>query len=160
MLQDEEQVTAVLNQSWVDAWDGWEELHADGSDGVAIDVAKRLLEIAGANAPVKMVTNAHRLQELAARDLHLRVASSHGVNNCLIDALLLGLMLKGLSPRDYTMAERQALCATCREDLHLQHGVPLGVYLDGHRDTPRILDFFCDGSGSKMFLSEWSFTIA
>lgn len=64
------------------------------------------------------------------------------MNNCLIDSLLLGLLLKGLSPRNYSMAERKALCATCREELRLRQGVPHGVRLDGHRDTPRILDIF------------------
>ena len=159
LLQDDQQVAAVLNQSWVDAWHGWNDLDADGSDSVAMDVAERLLRIAGANVPVKMMTNSRRLKELAAQGLHLKVASSHGANNCLIDSLLLGLVLKGLSPREYTVAERKALCATCREELRLQHGVPLGVYLDGHRDTPRILDFSCVGYGHKIFQFECVFTI-
>ncbi|CAL1127444.1 unnamed protein product [Cladocopium goreaui] len=137
VLQDEKRVTAVLNQSWVDTWHGWEELKADGSDTVARNVAERLLQIAGVNMPRNMMTNACRLQELTARGLHLKVASSHGVNNCLIDSLLLCLVNKGLTPQEYTMAERKALCATCREDLCVRHGVPRGVYLDGHRDTPR-----------------------
>ena len=106
------------------------------------NVAERLLQIAGVNMPLNMMTNACRLQELTARGLHLKVASSHGVNNCLIDSLLLCLVNKGLTPQEYTMAERKALCATCPEDLCVRHGVPRGVYLDGHRDTPRILDLF------------------
>ena len=142
VLQDEKHVTAVLNQAWVETWQGWEALRADGSDAVALDVAQRLLQIAGANVPVKMMTNTRRLPELSARGLHLKVAASHGVNNCLIDALLLGLVANGLTARDYTLAERKALCASCREDLRARHGVPRGVYLDGHRETPRILDFF------------------
>ncbi|CAL1133333.1 unnamed protein product, partial [Cladocopium goreaui] len=49
VLQDEKRVTAVLNQSWVETWHGWEELKADGSDTVAMNVAERLLQIAGVN---------------------------------------------------------------------------------------------------------------
>ncbi|CAL1161837.1 unnamed protein product, partial [Cladocopium goreaui] len=67
VLQDEKRVTAVLIQSWVDTWHGWEELKADGSDTVARNVAERLLQIAGVNMPRNMMTNACRLQELTAR---------------------------------------------------------------------------------------------
>ena len=142
VLQDEEEVRTVFDQSWIESWHGWEDMEADGSDSVAMNVAERLLRIAGANVPTKMTTNADRLRELAQQDLHLKIASSHGENNCLIDSLLLGLMMIGVSPRQYTVEERKELCARCRTDLHRRHKVPLRVYLDGHRDTPRILEFF------------------
>ena len=76
------------------------------------------------------------------KGLRLQVAAAHGVNNCLIDALLLGLVAKGLAPQGMTLAKREEVCAACRAALHEQHGVPFGVYLDGHRDIPRILQFF------------------
>ena len=51
-------------------------------------------------------------------------------------------MNAGLAPARLSIAERQRLCAACRERLRIQYGVPSGIYLDGHRDAPRILDFF------------------
>ena len=42
------------------------------------------------------------------------------------------------------MAQREQLCGACRAVLHDQHGVPFGVYLDGHRDSPGIIQFFVE----------------
>jgi hypothetical protein len=130
-------------QEWVQRWDGWKELEEDSSDDMAIELAHRFLSIAGMNAPIKRKSNRQRLKELETqKGLRLQAASSHGVNNCLIDALLLGLVAQGLAPGGMTLAKREALCAACRAVLHKEQGVPFGVYLDGHRDTPRILQFF------------------
>ena len=63
-------MTAVLSQPWVETWQGWNELDADGSEAMAQKVA---------NVPVKMITNTRRFEELAAQGLTLKVASGHGV---------------------------------------------------------------------------------
>ena len=105
-------------------------------------VAERFLRIAGANVPARMMSNRQRLQELEQEGLVLRVASPHGVNNCLIDALLLGLAATGVAPEALSMKERQGLCERCRHYLACQYSTPRGTYLDGHRDAPRILEFF------------------
>eukprot|EP00435_Cladocopium_sp_Y103_P057552 s569_g19.t2 len=117
VVQDEEQVAAILNQDWVETWHGWAAFTSDGSDAVAMTVAQRLLQLAGANVPVKMMTNARRLQQLAGQGLNLKVASSHGVNNCLIDSLLLGMMLKGLSPRS-RLEPQGCIVAWCEQLPH------------------------------------------
>ena len=142
VLSDAKQVEDLLAQEWVDSWQGWTELQANGSDSVAVAVAERFLRIAGANVPVRMASNRERLRQLEEEGLDLKIASSHGVNNCLIDSLLLGLTLRGIVPQKYSVGERAAVRAMCRENLLHAHGTPLGVYLDGHRDTPRILSFF------------------
>ena len=142
VLSDAKQVEDLLAQEWVDSWQGWTELQANGSDSVAAAVAERFLRIAGANVPVRMTSNRERLRQLEEEGLDLKIASSHGVNNCLIDSLLLGLTLTGIVPQKYSVGERASVCAMCRENLLHEHGTPLGVYLDRHRDTPRILSFF------------------
>ena len=88
-LGDAEQVAQLLKQDWVESWNGWAEMEADTRDVVAMAVAERFMRIAGANVPARMMSNRQRMQELEEEGLVLRVASPHGVNNCLIDALLL-----------------------------------------------------------------------
>lgn len=51
-------------------------------------------------------------------------------------------MVTGVVPQTSSVDERAAICALCRDHLLLEHGTPRGVYLDGHRDAPRILSFF------------------
>ena len=138
---DAEQVAQLLEQDWVESWNGWAEMEADTRDVVAMAVAERFMRIAGANVPARMLSNRQRLQELEEEGLVLRVASPHGVNNCLIDAVLLGLAATGVAPEALSMKERQALCERCRKYLASQYSTPLGTYLDGHRDAPRILEF-------------------
>ena len=147
VLSDAKQVEELLAQDWVESWQGWAELEADGSDSVAMAVAERFLQVARANVPVRVISNQARLRELEQEGLALMMASSHGVNNCLIDALLLGLMVTGVVPRKYSVDERAAVCAMCREDLLLEYATPHGIYLDGHRDAPRILNFSCGSFG-------------
>ena len=142
VLGDAERVTGMLEQDWVDGWNGWAEIEADSGDVVAMALAERFMRIAGANVPARMMSNRSRLQELEKEGLFLRVASSHGVNNCLIDALLLGLAALGLATGALSRQERQGLCERCRKYLACQYNIPHGTYLDGHRDAPRILEFF------------------
>lgn len=145
LLSNPVEVEALLQQSWVAEWHGWKDLEQDDSDANAMAVASRFLQIAGHNAPIRAKANLERLQGLEAKEgLRVRVASSHGVNNCLIDSVLLGLVDQGLAPQDLSLADRERLCRECREMLHVQHGVPRGVYLDGHRDSPRIVKFFLE----------------
>ena len=84
------------------------------------------------------------MRELREQGLQLKRASAHGVNNCLIDALLLGLLDAGLVPETMSLSQKQRrhLCAACRFFLYSEHGTPPRIYLDAHRDGPRILDFF------------------
>ena len=141
-LGDAEHVAQLLEQDWVESWNGWAEMEADTRDVVAMAVAERFMRIAGANVPARVMSNRQRLQELEDEGLVLRVASPHSVNNCLIDALLLGLAATGVVSESVSMKERQALCAQCRNYLACQYSTPHGTYLDGHRDAPRILEFF------------------
>ena len=149
VLQREEEVERLLQQSWVSGWEGWKEFEEMPSDAAAMILAQRFLRIAGANVPVQLHSNAARLRKLEAEGFQLRVASSHGANNCLIDSLLLSLMWQGLSPRTYSQKDRKEACAECRSYLKTCYAVPLGIYLDGHRDTPRILDFFLRAQWAK-----------
>ena len=143
---------AHLEHVWAQEW--------DGSDDMAIELARRFLMIAGMNIPRKRKSNRERIKDLEVqKGLRLQVASAHGVNNCLIDALLLGLVAKGLAPQGMTLAKREEVCAACRAALHEQHGVPFGVYLDGHRDIPRILQFFMGSFGKWMLLSAYAYTM-
>ena len=143
LVGDPVHLERLWSQEWVQSWEGWKELEEDGSDDKAIELAHRFLRIAGMNIPTTRKSNRQRLKELEVqKGLRLHVASSHGVNNCLIDSLLLGLVAAGLAPQGMTVAQREQLCGACRAVLHDQHGVPFGVYLDGHRDSPGIIQFF------------------
>ena len=88
-----DKVKELLEQSWVATWQGWEDIANDGCDSAVLGVAQHFLRIAGANVHARMTSNCARLQELAAQGIGLKVAAAHGVNNCLIDSLLLGLMM-------------------------------------------------------------------
>eukprot|EP00438_Fugacium_kawagutii_P013424 Skav211300 [mRNA] locus=scaffold1052:123014:131837:- [translate_table: standard] len=107
-----------------------------------MDLAQRLLRIAGMNVPTCTKSNEQRLRELEVQGLRLEVADSHGVNNCLIDSLLQGMMHRGLAPKTLTLEQRRVLCEECGAHLCDEYGVARGVYLDGHRDIPRILNYF------------------
>ena len=161
LVGDSSHLEHLWAQEWVQGWEGWKELEEDGSDDMAIELAHRFLRIAGMNIPRKRKSNRERIKDLEMqKGLRFQVASAHGVNNCLIDALLLGLVAKGLAPQGMTLAKRAEVCAACRAALHEQHGVPFGVYLDGHRDSPRILQFFM-GELWKVdaFLSAYAYTM-
>ena len=112
------------------------------------------MRLAMEHAPSSQKSNAQRVRELHEQGLHLKSASSHGVNNCLIDALLLGLLDVGLVPGTISLSQQQRrhLCAACRYFLYTEHGTPAKIYLDAHHDAPRILDFFCGRNGHRMLL--------
>ena len=141
IVGDEQQVANMLQQTWVETWAGWEEIEKNKTDIVAMAAAEDFLRIAKANVPVQMTSNRRRLQELHDQGLRLQTASPNG-NNCLIDSILLGLMAAGVAPKQYTVTERKTLCKQCRDELHSQYGTPVGPFLDGHRDAPRILNYF------------------
>ena len=144
VLGDAVWVEQLLAQDWVQTWQGWDEMADQETDAVAMQCAERFLQIVGANVSLRRQSDDERLQDLAAHGLFLQTAASHGVNNCLIDSLLLTLTAEDLIPNGqrYSKAERKRLCARCRAHLGQQYGTPEGTYLDGHRDAPRILDFF------------------
>eukprot|EP00435_Cladocopium_sp_Y103_P058343 s631_g20.t1 len=71
LLDDPQQVQRLYEQDWVETWDGWQELARKESDDMAMDVAKRFLQIAGTNAPTDTVSNRQRLKELEADGLEL-----------------------------------------------------------------------------------------
>ena len=134
----------MMAQDWVEAWEGWDDMAAEGTDAVALQCAERFLHIAGAAEPLRRRSDDDRLQQLETQGLFLQTAESHGANNCLIDSLLLGLTAANLTPNatKYSMAERKRMCARCRKHLRRQYGTPVGTYLDGRADAPHILDFF------------------
>eukprot|EP00438_Fugacium_kawagutii_P012955 Skav231714 [mRNA] locus=scaffold1306:362022:371836:+ [translate_table: standard] len=142
LLDDLPTIEAFFSQDWVATWEGWQELDGKDTDRVAMDLAQRLLRIAGMNVPTRTKSNQERLRELEREGLRLEVAQSHGVNNCLIDSLILGMLHAGLGPKALTVEQRRVLCQECRVHLHDQYGVAHGIYLDAHRDVPPILDYF------------------
>ena len=144
VLGDEAWVAQMMEEDWVETWKGWKDMAEKGTDAVAMECVDRFLEIVGANVPFRMQSDADRIEELQAQGLLLQTAESHGVNNCLIDSLLLALTAEGLTPQGkiFSKAERRQLCSRCRSHLRRQHGTPEGTYLDGHSSAPHILDYF------------------
>ena len=137
-------VEELLAQEWVNTWSGWAEIADDASNAVLEALAERFMRLAMEHTPSSQKTNAQRVRELHEQGLQLKRASAHGVNNCLIDALLLGLLDAGLVPGTMSLSQKQRrhLCAACRFFLYSEHGTPPRIYLDAHRDGPRVLDFF------------------
>ena len=137
-------VEQLLAQEWVNTWSGWAEIADDASNAVWEALAERFMRLAMEHMPSSQKTNAQRVRELHEQGLQLKRASAHGVNNCLIDALLLGLLDAGLIPETMSLSQKQRrhLCAACRFFLYSEHGTPPRIHLDAHRDGPRILDFF------------------
>ena len=137
-------VEELLAQEWVNTWSGWAEIADDASNAVLEALAERFMRLAMEHMPSSQKTNAQRVRELHEQGLQLKRASAHGVNNCLIDALLLGLLDAGLVPGTMSLSQKQRrhLCAACRFFLYSEHGTPPRIYLDAHRDGPRVLDFF------------------
>ena len=143
-VQDIQHVEELVAQPWVETWAGWDEIADDASDAAFEALGERFMRLAMEHAPSKQKSNAQRVRELHEQGLQLKCASSHGVNNCLIDALLLGLLDVGLVPGTASLSQQQRrhLCAACRYFLYTEHGTPARTYLDAHHDTPRILEFF------------------
>ena len=65
------------------------------------------MRLAMEHAPSSQKSNAQRVRELHEQGLQLKGASSHGVNNCLIDAILLGLLDVGLVPGIASLSQQQ-----------------------------------------------------
>eukprot|EP00435_Cladocopium_sp_Y103_P000296 s4426_g1.t1 len=143
-FQDSNFVEELLAQEWVNTWAGWAEIPGNASNACLEALAERFLRLALEHAPSCQKTNAQRIRELHEQGLQLKTASAHGVNNCLIDALLLGLLDARLVPGTVSLSQQQRrhLCAACRCFLYRRHGTPPRIYLDAHRDGPRILNFF------------------
>ena len=143
-FQDVHFVEKLVTQQWVETWAGWDEIADDASDAALEALAGRFMRLAMEHAPASQKSNAQRVCELHGQGLQLKGASSHGVNNCLIDALLLGLLDVGLAPGIASLSQQQRrhLCAACRYFLYTEHGTPTRIYLDAHRAAPHILGFF------------------
>ena len=123
----------------------------DMSDSKAMDVARRFLDIASRNEPSHASSNSERIAELEhKRGLQLKVAAPHGANNCLIDAIALGLMDHGVLPQGQTKADRKRLCEACRTWLQRVKQIPYGTYLDGQRDAPSIVQFLVQQSPTRV----------
>ena len=145
-----EDAAKVLGQSWVPTWDGWKELHTCTTEAHCVAVADRLCDIAQVNAPGRSMTDTQALKALAAEGFRWQQALSHGVNNCLIDSLMLCLAYEGLLPSNLgaDVAARRRSAVACRK--HLVQAVGQAVlpsakgffpYLDAHRDGPHIVTF-------------------
>ena len=96
------------------------------------------------------MTDTQALKALAAEGFRWQQALSHGVNNCLIDSLMLCLAYEGLLPSNLgaDVAARRRSAVACRK--HLVQAVGQAVlpsakgffpYLDAHRDGPHIVTF-------------------
>ena len=145
-----EDVAKVLGQSWVSAWDGWKELQTSRTEAHCVAIADRLCDIAQVNAPGRSMTDTQALKALAAEGFRWQQALSHGVNNCLIDSLMLCLAYEGLLPSylGTDVPARRRIAVACRK--HLAQAVGHAVlpsakgffpYLDAHRDSPHIVTF-------------------
>ena len=145
-----EDAAKVLGQSWVPTWDGWKELQTSTTEAHCVAVADRLCDIAQVNAPGRSMTDTQALKALAAEGFRWQQALSHGVNNCLIDSLMLCLAYEGLLPSNLgaDVAARRRSAVACRK--HLVQAVGQAVlpsakgffpYLDAHRDGPHIVTF-------------------
>ena len=140
----------VLGQSWVPTWDGWKELRQCATERCCVAIAERLCDIAQQNAPYQSKTDTQALQALASEGFMWRKAVSHGVNNCLIDSLMLCLSYEHILPNNLTtdVTARRRVAAACRKHLIQEIGDEVAPgsnglfpFLDAHRDGPRIVDF-------------------
>ena len=145
-----EDTAQVLGQNWVPSWDGWKELQQCTTERCCVAIAERLCDIAEANAPDRRLTDNQALQALAAEGLMRQKAQSHGVNNCLIDSLMLCLSNECILPVSLVteVATRRRVAAACRKHLIQEIGTvvaPSGngffPYLDAHRDGHTIVAF-------------------
>jgi len=132
----------MFQQDWAQEWTGWRELSETATDAEFMQAAARFDRVAQANRPVQMKSNATRLDELTEAGLTLIPASPHGVNNCLIDSVLLGLIAVGVLDLPQDINVRRRVCAACRAYLMTEHNVGSTSYLDAHWDVPRILHYF------------------
>ena len=114
-----EDAAKVLGQSWVPTWDGWKELQTSRTEAHCVAIADRLCDIAQVNAPGRSMTDTQALKALAAEGFRWQQALSHGVNNCLIDSLMLCLAYEGLLPSNLgaDVAARRRIAVACRKHL-------------------------------------------
>jgi len=131
----------LLEQNWVPEWDGWMELAVLPSEKKCVELVQRFLTVALANEQDRAQSNERRLQELEVHGWKLIQASPHGVNNCLIDSLLLGLLSLKILQLPGDVSTRRTVCAACRAYLVTQYGGSMGTFLDAHYDVVRILFF-------------------
>lgn len=141
-VQDTHRVKMLLEQNWVPEWDGWMELAVLPSEKKCVELVQRFLTVALANEQDRAQSNERRLQELEVHGWKLTQASPHGVNNCLIDSLLLGLLSLKILQLPGDVSTRRTVCAACRAYLVTQYGGSMGTFLDAHYDVVRILFFF------------------
>ena len=140
----------VLGQSWVPTWDGWKELRQCATERCCVAIVERLCDIAQQNASYQSKTDTQALQALASEGFMWRKAVSHGVNNCLIDSLMLCLSYEHILPNNLTtdVTARRRVATACRKHLIQEIGDEVAPgsnglfpFLDAHRDGPRIVDF-------------------
>ncbi|CAL1125864.1 unnamed protein product [Cladocopium goreaui] len=138
----------VLGQSWVPTWDGWKELRQCATERCCVAIAERLCDIAQQNTPYQSKTDTQALQTLASEGFMWRKALSHGVNNCLIDSLILCLSYEHILPHNLTadVTARRRVAAACRKHLIQEIGDEVAPgsnglfpFLDAHRDGPKIV---------------------
>eukprot|EP00435_Cladocopium_sp_Y103_P032180 s236_g8.t1 len=164
-LGSAEDVAKVLGQSWVPTWDGWKELQMYTTESYCVSIADRLCDIAQVNAPDRSMTDTQALRALAAEGFTWQQAQAHGVNNCLIDSLMLCLSNECILPASLVtdVAARRRVAAACRKQLIQEVGKAVAPgangmfpYLDAHRDGPHIVRFllrrFCAVARGNMLI--------
>ena len=117
-------VTTMMQQKWVSEWNGWQELQENPTEQMCMQVAARLYNIGSSDVPTTIQTNAAALQRLEADGLSMQRAQSYGMNNCLIDSLILSLCASGLLPCDLAAdwPKRRQLTVRCRDTLAKEIG--------------------------------------
>ena len=148
-----EAVNSMMQQEWVSKWNGWEELQENSTEKMCMQVAARIYTIAAGQMPMTTQTNAAALQGLEAAGLSLQRAKSFGMNNCLIDSLILCLCASRHLPCNLVadVPARCQLTVRCRDALARNIGpivqaTPAGgfPYLDAERDGPAVIKFLCN----------------
>ena len=95
------ELSRVLRQDWVSAWEGWAEadgqfasaLDAQDEHKIAEEVVVRFARISMANVDERFISDPDRIHQLENEMLHVGRGEAYGANNaCLADSLLQLLM--------------------------------------------------------------------
>ena len=89
----------------------------------------------------KVRTEAGFKLELRKHKYIVEASSTHGVNNCLIDSLILALSHAGLARRVCSLDSRAMMCQRARRHLVEQHGASKDDYLAHDDHLKNIFDY-------------------
>ena len=115
----EGQYDGIRGADWAREWEAWGDVRNGMNDVDIMNWTQRLVRIISQNGVCELAarSNEQRVRELREEGLIFLPASSHGQNNCLIDALQLTMAAEGFLSREllWDTGKRRAACAACRE---------------------------------------------